>query len=58
MLRKLDVEQNKVLFEEEKTELATVAADKVVRYDFRIQKETNRWHRIQHEQRKEQFRKS
>ena len=41
MLRKLDVEQNMVPLEEEKTELATVAADKEVKYDFRIQKETD-----------------
>ena len=42
MLRKLDMEQNKVLLEAEKTKLTTVAEGKEVKCDFRSEKETNK----------------
>ena len=41
MLRKLDMEQTKVLLEEEKTKL-TVTEGEEVKCDFRIEKETNK----------------
>ena len=42
MLRKLNMEQKKVLLEEEKTKLITVAEGEEVKCDFRIEKETNK----------------
>ena len=42
MLRKLDMEQTKVLLEEEKTKLIPVAEGEEVNCDFRIEKETNK----------------
>ena len=42
MLRKLDMEQTKVLLEEEKTKLTTVTKGEEVKCDFRIEKETNK----------------
>ena len=42
MLRKLDIEQNKVLLEEEKTELTTVTEGEEVKCDFTIEKEINK----------------
>ena len=42
ILRKLDMEQNKVLLEEEKTKLTTVAEGEEVKCDFRIEIETNK----------------
>ena len=39
MLRKLDMEQIKLLLKEEKTKLATVAEDEEVKCHFRIEKE-------------------
>ena len=44
MFRKLDVEQIKVLLEEEKTKLTRVAEGKEVKGDFRIKKEKNEKH--------------
>ena len=60
MLRKLDREQNKVLLGEEKTKLTTVAEGEEERFQNKKrnkQGETNRWQRIQHQQRKQPFRK-
>ena len=42
MLRKLDIEQTKVLLEEEKTKLTTVTEGEEVKCYFRIEKETNK----------------
>ena len=42
MLRKLDMEQTKVLSEEEKTKLTTLAEGEEVKCDFRIEKEINK----------------
>ena len=42
MLRKLDIEQTKVLLKEEKTKLTTVTEGGEVICDFRIEKETNK----------------
>ena len=42
MLRKFDMEQTKVLLEEEKTTLTTVTEGEEVKCDFRIEKETNK----------------
>ena len=42
MLRMLHMEQNKVLLEEEKTKLTTVAEGEEVKCDFRIEKEANK----------------
>ena len=42
MLRKLDMEQTKVLLKEEKTKLTTVTKGEEVKCDFRIEKETNK----------------
>ena len=42
MLRKLDMEQTKVLLEEEKTKLTTLTEDEEVKCDFRIEKEINK----------------
>ena len=42
MLRKLDMEQTKILLKEEKTKLTTVTEGGEVICDFRIEKETNK----------------
>ena len=42
MFRKVDVEQNKVLLEEEKTTLTTATEGKETKCDSRIEKETNK----------------
>ena len=42
MLRKLNMEQNKVLLEEKNTKLTTVTEGKEVKYDFRIETETKK----------------
>ena len=42
MLRKLDMEQTKVLLEEEKIKLTIVTKGEEVKCDFRIEKETNK----------------
>ena len=42
MLRKLDMEQTKVLLEEEKTKLTTLTEGEEVKCDFRIEKEINK----------------
>ena len=42
MLRKLDMEQTKVLLEEEKATLTTVTEGEEVKCDLRIEKETNK----------------
>ena len=42
MLRKLDMEQTKVLLEEEKTTLTIVTEGEEVKCDFRIEKQTNK----------------
>ena len=42
MLRKVDMEQTKVLLEEEKTKLTTVTEGEEVKCYFRIEKETNK----------------
>ena len=42
MLRKLDMEQTKVLLEEEKAKLRAVTKGEEIKCDFRIEKETNK----------------
>ena len=42
MLRKLDMEQTKVLLEDEKTKLITVTEGEEVKCNFRIEKEKNK----------------
>ena len=42
MIRKLNMEQNKVLLEEEKTKLTSVAEGEEIKCDFRIENQTNK----------------